>query len=94
MIILVGLVCMYVLVTLYLVILASSVITELGDHVMSRAGMLTERANTMNLESNVVGTVAAAGVVTNQAAAVGRVTKAGVGRGAQRLLKGPKSKGN
>lgn len=93
-IILVGLVCMYVLVTLYLVIVASSLITELGDRVLSLAGMLTERANTMNLESNVVGTAAPTRIISNQAAAVGRVTKAGGGQGAQRLLKGPKSKGN
>lgn len=93
-IILVGLVCMYVLVTLYLVIMASSLITELGDRALSLAGMLTERANTLNLESNVVGTVAPSRIIANQATAVGRVTKAGAGQGAQRLIKGPKPKGN
>lgn len=91
-IILVGLVCMYVLVTLYLVIMASSLITELGDRALSLAGMLTERANTLNLEQNVVGTMAPTRTIANQAGRVGRLTRDQTSQGARRLIRGPKSK--
>ncbi|MBM7066744.1 hypothetical protein IU397_03960 [Actibacterium sp. 188UL27-1] len=91
-IILVGLVCMYVLVTLYLVIMASSLITELGDRALSLVGMLTERANTLNLEQNVVGTMAPTRTIANQAGRVGRLTRDQADQGARRLIRGPKSK--
>lgn len=89
-IIMVGLIFMYVLTTIYLVIHASSLISEMGDRAMNFAGMLAQSSNTLNVANSVAGTAAPTRAVVGQVGNVGRVTKTGVGN-ARRALRPPKS---